>query len=354
MNPDSASAPLRPLRVVLIGSSFGGYGGIESFMLAIAGGLPTDGGVEARVVFKRAAGFALQPALAAAAGRATLVNRGSLALWRAVARADVVHLQNISPDVVLLARLLGRPLLLTVHNHSLGRASWRQRLWHRCLRLADRRFYVSEFVRRTWEAGAPRPGSRVVAPISRLPEGRRAEGGRRGFVFAARWIPNKGIETLVEAYARAGLDPERWPLRMIGDGPLRAPVEQAIRTRGLRGITVEGFLSEAEKHDAIRGARFMVIPPQTREDFGLTAIEARAVGVPCIITRDGGLPEAAGAEALACEPGDAAGLADCLRTAAAMPDAEYAGRAERTFLSLQGQLVRPADYAGFYREMVRR
>jgi glycosyltransferase involved in cell wall biosynthesis len=37
---------------------------------------------------------------------------------------------------------------------------------------------------------------------------------------------------------------------------------------------------------------------RTREDFGLTAVEARNLGVPCIITRDGGLPEAGGKQAL--------------------------------------------------------
>ncbi len=98
----------------------------------------------------------------------------------------------------------------------------------------------------------------------------------------------------------------------------------------------------------------MVIPPDTGEDFGLVAIEARNLGVPCIITRDGGLPEAAGTEALVCEPGDVDGLAGLLRRAASMGEEEYAGRAGRTQSSLQDELVRPAFYAETYRAMARR
>ncbi len=71
----------------------------------------------------------------------------------------------------------------------------------------------------------------------------------------------------------------------------------------------------------------MVVPPNTKEDFGLTAVEARNLGVPCIITRDGGLPEAGGRQALICEPNDPRALAELLQQAAAMSETEYAERA---------------------------
>ena len=81
------------------------------------------------------------------------------------------------------------------------------------------------------------------------------------------------------------------------------------------------------RRNEMKNARWVVVPPNTREDFGLTAIEARHLGVPCIITRDGGLPEAGGRQALICEPGDVAGLAKLLEQAAQMSEAEYAERA---------------------------
>jgi glycosyltransferase involved in cell wall biosynthesis len=134
---------------------------------------------------------------------------------------------------------------------------------------------------------------------------------------------------------------------------LRAPIERRIAALGVRGIEVLGFLSQEAKAEVIRTARWMVVPPNTGEDFGLTAIEARALEVPCVITRDGGVPEAAGEEAIACAPGDVAGLAACLRAAAAMPEAEYAARARRTFETLQPRLARPEFYAAVYRELAR-
>lgn len=345
-----------PLRVVLVSPTFGGYGGMEAFALALLAGWRESPGIELRVAFKRTAQFALQDSLRAAVApfgaRVTFLERGSLALWRAVRGADLVHSFNPSPDTVLIARALRRPLLINVINHRRAGTTLRQRAWDLGLRAGARRFYISEFVRRSWEGPSAWPGSEVVFPICELATGELPADERRGFVFAARWIENKGLETLVEAYAQAGLDPERWPLSLIGDGPLRPRIETRIAELGLHGVSAPGFLPQTEKVVAIRAARWMVVPPNTREDFGLTAIEARALGVPCIITRDGGVPEAAGAEALSCDPGDSAGLAACLRVAAEMSDDEYRARAQRTRATLTAQLAGPERYAATYRALV--
>jgi hypothetical protein len=65
------------------------------------------------------------------------------------------------------------------------------------------------------------------------------------------------------------------------------------------------------------------------------------------------VPEAAGSEALACEPGDIAGLADCLRRAARMEDEEYSGRARRCRETLAAELPGPEHYARSYLELAR-
>ena len=344
-----------PVRVAIVSPTFGGYGGLEAFVIAVAAGLPATAALDVRVFFKRTKAFELKPELAAAlaplGARVQFVDRGSAELWRAIVWAQVVHAQNASPDVALPARILRRKLLVNVINHRVPVKSLHQRLWDFCLRRADRRFYISEFVRRTWEGAVAWPRSEVVFPVCELAEGTSPVAARRGFVFAARWIANKGVDTLVEAYAQAALDPAAWPLRLIGDGPLRASIEQRIATLGVRGVEVLGFLSQEAKAEAIRSARWMVVPPNTNEDFGLTAIEARALEVPCIITRDGGVPEAAGEEALACDPGDVAGLAACLRAAAAMSAAEYSARARRTRETLLPKLAGPRFYAEAYRAL---
>ena len=107
------------------------------------------------------------------------------------------------------------------------------------------------------------------------------------------------------------------------------------------------------RREQMKNARWVVVPPNTREDFGLTAIEARHLGVPCIITRDGGLPEAGGRQALICEPGDVAGLAKLLEQAAQMSEPEYAERAERTRKELATELEPMDFYARAYRRILR-
>ena len=173
-----------------------------------------------------------------------------------------------------------------------------------------------------------------------------------GFAFIGRWIANKGIDTLLDAYAQAELDREKWPLVLMGDGPLRSLIEYAIQRRGVTGIRVLGFVDEETKAQQMKNARWVVVPPNTREDFGLTAIEARHLGVPCIITRDGGLPEAGGRQALICEPGDVTGLAKLLEQAARMSEAEYAERAQRTRQELATELEPMEFYASAYRRIL--
>ena len=187
-----------------------------------------------------------------------------------------------------------------------------------------------------------------------MPEGWTPFHERRGFAFIGRWIANKGIDTLLDAYALARIDRAQWPLVLMGDGPLRKMIEYAIQKRGITGIEVLGFVDAATKAERIKNARWMVVPPNTNEDFGLTAVEARNLGVPCIITRDGGLPEAAGPQALICPPNDPAALAQLLETAAAMSDEEYAARATRTREELATELEPIEFYAESYRRLSRR
>jgi glycosyltransferase involved in cell wall biosynthesis len=161
-----------------------------------------------------------------------------------------------------------------------------------------------------------------------------------------RWIENKGVDDLVSAYSRAQLDPVQWPLTLIGDGPLRPKVEQLIRELAVKGVETPGFVDEHAKGERLASARWLVAPARTREDLGLTPIEARSVGVPAIVTRDGGLPESGGDAALIVEPGNLTELTGALKQAAAMTEQEYGERAERGRQTLKDYL-RPME---FYRQ----
>lgn len=333
-------------RLLLISPCQGAYGGIEAFVLAVAQAVRAEPDFEVRVCFKKTRDFILRPTLAEMLRDepAEFCERAGRDLAAALRWADIVHLQNASPDVVLLAKLFRKPLVLTIHNYMPSTANLHRTLWKWCARWADARWYNSQFVWDTWEPNRKLRGSRKVPTTSKLPVGETPFAARSGFAFIGRWIANKGIDTLIEAYAAAALDRERWPLVLMGDGPLREAMCEEIARRQLTGIRVTGFITEVEKTQFMQNARWMVVPPNTREDFGLTAIEARNLGVPCIITRDGGLPEAGGRQALVCEPGDALGLARLLEKAATMTDTEYAERATKT----RGELAEELEPMNFY------
>jgi len=165
-------------------------------------------------------------------------------------------------------------------------------------------------------------------------------------------MPNKGLNTLIEAYMRSDFDRSEWPLVLMGDGPLRGEIERQIRESGVMGIVDKGQVDETTRNDTIRHARWMVTPPNTREDLGLTPFEARSVGVPCIITRDGGLPEAGGQYALSCEPGSVEELKHLLEKAAHMEMSEYERLAEATHKELLDSLQPLSVYLDHYKEVL--
>ena len=157
---------------------------------------------------------------------------------------------------------------------------------------------------------------------------------------------------MLEAYTRLKADPKEWPLTMIGDGPLREEVLRTIQEQGIQGVQLLGFVSESERQLYTREAKWMVTPPHTQEDLGLTPLEARSVGVPCIASTDGGVQETAGPHALFCKPGDIDSLAECMKKAIQMEESQYLELSRLAKVDLE-QYVRPLDdYAKEYLSLI--
>ena len=187
-----------------------------------------------------------------------------------------------------------------------------------------------------------------------MPRGEISTDKRKGFLFIGRWVPNKGIRILLEAYARLKVDPHEWPLTMLGDGPLREDVLFTIHGQGIQGVQLPGFVSESERYRYTREAKWMVTPPHTNEDLGLTPLEARSVGVPCIATIDGGVQETAGPHALFCKPEDIDSLYECMIKAIQMDENQYQELSKLAKVDLE-QYVRPLDeYAEEYLNLIQK
>jgi len=348
----AAIAIRQSMRILLAAPTFGVHGGIEAFVMALADWLVRNTTHDIRVRFKLAGRQEVSASLRTRCESLQLdcqfIRSGSVELLTSLRWADVVHANNCSPDVVLPAKALGRPVVLTVHNWFRGRSGLRNRLWYVCNRIADRRVYNSNFVWRTWEPRRALAGSERMPTVSHLPSAAVPFELRRGFCFVARLIANKGLESLVRSYEGARVDKSQWPLYIVGDGPLRTWLEGYVRERAVDGVRYMGFVAEEEKYQIIAGCKWLVAPANTREDMGLTPIEARSVAVPAIVTRDGGLPESAGSSALLCEPGDELGLQGLLEQAARMPEEEYRERANRAKQSLAGYLRPLSEYLQIY------
>lgn len=339
-------------KVIICGSTQGVYGGIEVFITALAEYLHASSDYAPELLFKLTKGAVIQPSIRtlteALPFKVHFTERGVRTLLPHFRNADLIHTQNLPPDVVAAAKFLGKPIVATIHNWRRPTRSMHTMLWRINHELVDARTYNSEFVRNTWTTRPESIRSQVIPTVSRLHSEAAPWEGRSGFIFVARWIANKGLDDLVRAYAAAGLDDPSTPLTLLGDGPLRPKIEALIRQLDLHSVHIHGQVSDPEKFHYLSSARWLVAPPRTREDLGLTPIEARALRIPVIASRDGGLPEAAGKSALYFEPGDVSGLAHAMQTAIDMSEPEYRQRATDGFESLKTFLRPLSEYTKIY------
>jgi glycosyltransferase involved in cell wall biosynthesis len=103
--------------------------------------------------------------------------------------------------------------------------------------------------------------------------------GRFALVISAL-VPYKRIDLAIAACRLAGV-----PLKIAGDGPERAALEQ------LAGSDVQflGRRSDDELRALYRGAAMTLLPGE--EDFGIVPLEAQACGRPVVALRRGGALE---------------------------------------------------------------
>lgn len=138
-------------------------------------------------------------------------------------------------------------------------------------------------------------------PVSSRPRG----DGPPTVLYLGRLIPQKGVDDLFDAVARALPDAR---LEIAGDGPHRRRLQRHARRLGLRAH-FHGFVHADAKHQLLSQADVVCVP--SREVAGLSegaplvVREAFAYGVPVVATRVGGIPELRGGGRLSLVvPGD--------------------------------------------------
>ena len=139
-------------------------------------------------------------------------------------------------------------------------------------------------------------------------------------VGVGRLDPIKGFIHLVEACRLLKERGTAFTCDIIGDGPLRDTLQQAIDAAGLQAqVRLTGALPQQEVRTRINRATLFVLPSVLLADGNADGIpvalmEAMACGAAAISTRVSGIPELIHHEenGLLVSPGDAAELADAM------------------------------------------
>lgn len=132
-----------------------------------------------------------------------------------------------------------------------------------------------------------------VDPDLYAPGGEATRADHPGLIvgYAGRFVPEKGVDTLLLAVARTpGVR-----LRLIGNGPERRLYEHLIATEGLADrVQIEPPRSSMAMPEFYNTLDVLVLPSRTRpnwkEQFGRVVIEAMSCGVPAVVS-DSGEPQ---------------------------------------------------------------
>jgi|GEM_PF-107132 len=243
-------------------------------------------------------------------------------------RPDLVHIHNIyhqiSPSILPIFKQAGIPVVMTVHDFKLITPTYALRadgavLRHKNSRLAN--FILKlEFAWQQWldiyrrnidlyiapsnfvknkliEAGFE--ASKIIV-IGHFLTPEFAANGRaaakqpaqadRYLLAYGRLDESKGFDDLIKAYAEiniAGLK-----LKIAGSGPEQKNLEKLIGDLQLAGrVELLGQKTRIEIIDLIGGSKAVVNCSKVHETFGLTVLEAMALGKPILASKVGAIPE---------------------------------------------------------------
>lgn len=128
-------------------------------------------------------------------------------------------------------------------------------------------------------------------------------------LFVGNLVPVKAIDVLIDALASLAHQGRRFQCSLIGDGPLRTPLQARIDSLGLgERVRLLGPRPQRELPSWYRAADLVVLPSLS-EGIPNVLLEAAACGTPFVASRVGGIPEIAPDETLV-PAGDREALAE--------------------------------------------
>jgi glycosyltransferase involved in cell wall biosynthesis len=135
----------------------------------------------------------------------------------------------------------------------------------------------------------------------------------RELVFVGRLVSDKGVNVLIDALGLLATRGRRVGLTLIGDGPELPALRRQVDALGISSqVHFAGRRTGADLVAALNEHQVLVVPSVWQEPFGVVALEAMACGCVPLVSRSGGLPDAAGAAGVVFEPSDSQALAQAI------------------------------------------
>ena len=156
----------------------------------------------------------------------------------------------------------------------------------------------------------------------------RFRGGRRAFLFLGGLDRRKGMDVLIEAFARAAADAvDEWSLLLVGDDRSAGEYPRRVAELGLSSrVLFRGSVKPDELPTVIRAADVLVLPSRF-DGWGVVLNEAASAGLALIATTECGAADhliSRGENGYVVEAGNVASLARAMTAYARNP-----GLAER-------------------------
>lgn len=273
---------------------------------------------------------------------------------------DVIHTHNTYPHLyaTIAARLARVPVVLNTRHGQRAGHHWKSSLLFRWASLlADKVVAVSDDAARLCIAVDGVARQRVTRVWNGIDVDDFQFHGpvpEPVAISVARLSPEKDFPTLLEAIALAAKSVPNLRLKLVGDGPERAKLEEQSRALGLTG-RVE-FLGDCSNVPELLGQAGFFVSASLTEGISLTLLEAMAVGLPVIATSVGGNPEIVEVARTGSlvPPANPQALADAIVAMCQQPQRwSELGQAGRQRVEQHfdvGRMV--SDYEQLYRELI--
>ena len=229
----------------------------------------------------------------------------------------------------LIARRLGKRMVIKVsgswdleHGALAPHAGHWHRLTHRHLLHADGWQAISQRIGATLLARGI-PAARIAAIPNAVDSARfghitHPSGNGARFLFVGRLVEEKGIPTLLEAFADASALHRDARLTVVGTGPLHASLRAMAAALGIADAVV--FAGHRDDIEAELADANIGVLPSRIEGLSNALLECMASGLPMVASRISGNEDFVRQDenGWLFEPGDRVGLAACLVAAAAI------------------------------------